>query len=109
MCATEQALSGCSDPGTPRALGVFGKIHNCENAPMVTGEILQRVSTGGCPPHHWLIEDDTATSLQRWRCMRCHQLRAEALARVHVPQRKYRSMSNWSREECILAGLAEDQ
>lgn len=63
-----------------------------------------------CPPHHWIIFDEVSGLMPRRlsRCARCQEEREDALSRVTVPNRKYRSMSTWSREECILAGIDAD-
>jgi hypothetical protein len=46
-------------------------------------EPVQTEAAGGCPPHHWLISNETTDqgTVERWSCQRCEAVRERALGR----------------------------
>lgn len=66
---------------------------------MANGNLEQRA---GCPPHYWLISRDGDG--ERWDCRTCGALRRPAPARC-VPWGE--RACTWTREERILAGIAD--
>ncbi len=52
-----------------------------------------------CPPHHWLIDQDTS-GRERWSCQRCGLVRDAG--RGPAEARRLVNVCTWSRDEVAL-------
>jgi hypothetical protein len=58
--------------------------------------------TRSCPPHHWLIDDDSPGG-ERWSCRKCGLVRTPE--RRPIEPNRLANVCTWSRDEVALVDV----